>query len=82
MDYRFICLILVIVRSSLGDLNDLDLKKIKFNNLTNENQIHNELDLLSDFSIKSKYHISYISIPQIRRLFKHDASTKVVQKFV
>lgn len=60
MDYRFICLILVIV-SSLGDLNGLDLKEIKFNNLTNEPQNHNELDILSDFTIKSKYHILHIS---------------------
>lgn len=57
MDYRFICLILVIVSSSLGDLNGLELKEIKFNNLTNEPQNHNELDILSDFTIKSKYHI-------------------------
>lgn len=56
MDYRFICLILVIVSSSLGDLNGLELKEIKFNNLTNEPQNHNELDILSDFTIKSKYH--------------------------
>lgn len=62
MDYRFICLILVIVSSSLGDLNGLDLnKEIKFNNLTNEPQNHNELDILSDFTIKSKYHILHIS---------------------
>lgn len=57
MDYRFVCLILVIVSSSLGDLNGLELKEIKFNNLTNESQNHNELDILSDFTIKSKYHI-------------------------
>lgn len=56
MDCRFICLILVIVSSSFGDLNGLELKEIKFNNLTNEPQNSNELDILSDFTIKSKYH--------------------------
>lgn len=59
MDCRFLCLILVIVTSSHGDVNDLEIKEVKFNNLTNEPQIHNELDILSDFSIQSKYHSVY-----------------------